>query len=100
MDEKINFIRHYQNSIEKSKDNLERVLHCLKKLQNLRINVQDLQETGIGKTVNSLREIDGEVGELASALVTKWKQLINSKFLIFPHKKFLLIKVSLEIFIN
>jgi hypothetical protein len=25
MDEKINFIRHYQNSIEKSKDNLERV---------------------------------------------------------------------------
>lgn len=25
MDEKINFIKHYQNSIEKSKDNLERV---------------------------------------------------------------------------
>ena len=45
------------------------------------------QETGIGKTVNSLREIDGEVGELASALITKWKQLINSEFLIFFHKK-------------
>lgn len=37
------------------------------------------QETGIGKTVNALRKIEGEAGELASKLVAKWKDQISSK---------------------
>lgn len=39
---------------------------------------QDLQETGIGRTVNSLRKYDGAVGIAAKALVMKWKSMVAS----------------------
>jgi TFIIS helical bundle-like domain len=32
--------------------------------------------TGIGKTVNYTRKLEGEVGELAKKLVTKWKDMV------------------------
>lgn len=32
--------------------------------------------TGIGKTVNYVKKFDGEVGELAKRLVTKWKDMV------------------------
>lgn len=35
-----------------------------------------LQSTGIGKTVNSVRKLEGEVGELAKKLVLKWKDMV------------------------
>jgi hypothetical protein len=35
------------------------------------------KETGIGRTVNSCRKLDGEVAELATALVEKWKALVS-----------------------
>ena len=43
------------------------------------MTVKHLQETGIGKTVNSLRKSDGEVGEAARALVAKWKQMVEEE---------------------
>ena len=55
------------------------ILHCLTKLYKLPISVQHLQETGIGRTVNSLRKYDGEVGVAAKALVTKWKNMVASE---------------------
>lgn len=52
------------------------LLHCITKLYNLPVTVQHLQDTGIGRTVNSLRKFDGEVGVTAKALVTKWKAMV------------------------
>lgn len=43
------------------------------------MTVQHLQETGIGRTVNSLRKDDGEVGVAAKALVTKWKSMVAAE---------------------
>ena len=34
------------------------------------------QETGIGKTVNNVRKLEGDVGELAKKLVTRWKSMV------------------------
>ena len=39
------------------------------------LSVLHLQETGIGKTVNSLRKHD-TVGEAAKTLVARWKKLV------------------------
>lgn len=40
------------------------------------VTVQHLQTTGIGRTVNSLRKDDGEVGAAAKALISKWKEMV------------------------
>ncbi|GCB79894.1 hypothetical protein scyTo_0016058 [Scyliorhinus torazame] len=52
-----------------------KVLKLLKQLQELRITVDILVETGIGKTVNGFRK-NGVVGRLAKELVCRWKKLI------------------------
>lgn len=36
------------------------------------------QQTGIGKTVNYVRKLEGEVGELAKKLVTNWKDMVSA----------------------
>ncbi|XP_054654990.1 elongin A, like [Dunckerocampus dactyliophorus] len=54
------------------------VLKILQKLNNLDVTVDVLAETGIGKTVNSLRK-HKEAGELAKTLVKSWKQLLPKK---------------------
>lgn len=41
--------------------------------------MQHLQQTGIGRTVNSLRKDDGEVGVAAKALVAKWKAMVAAE---------------------
>ncbi|KAG5672456.1 hypothetical protein PVAND_002583 [Polypedilum vanderplanki] len=76
-DKKVDYIKYYKNSIEKHQNDPERVLHCLKKLENVRIDVQHLQDTGIGRTVNAVRGLDGEAGELANNLVNKWKSIVS-----------------------
>ena len=43
------------------------------------MTVQHLQETGIGKTVNTLRKYEGEVGVAAKALVAKWKAMVAAE---------------------
>lgn len=37
------------------------------------------QETGIGRTVNSVRKHDGEVGNLARKLISKWKDTVSAE---------------------
>ncbi|XP_031620242.1 transcription elongation factor B polypeptide 3 [Contarinia nasturtii] len=71
-------IRHYQRSIDKSQHDPKRILHCIGKLNRMQVTVKHLQLTKIGKTVNSLRKDDGEVGEAAKALVAKWKDMVNN----------------------
>lgn len=72
-------IQHYQRSIDNSQDNEERLMHCINKLYNLPIKVEHLQETGVGKTVNSLRKFNGEIGVAAKTLVTKWKAMVAAE---------------------
>eukprot|EP00066_Takifugu_rubripes_P012443 XP_011601709.1 PREDICTED: transcription elongation factor B polypeptide 3-like [Takifugu rubripes] len=52
------------------------LLKNLQKLKDLDITLDILSETGIGKTVNSLRRHE-EAGEFARSLVRSWKQLVS-----------------------
>lgn len=54
------------------------MLHCITKLENLPICVNHLQETGIGRIINSFRKNDGAVGQAARILVGKWKELVTA----------------------
>lgn len=40
------------------------------------ITVAHLQDTGIGRTVNSLRKYNGDVGSASRAIVSKWKTMV------------------------
>ncbi|XP_017268261.1 elongin A, like isoform X2 [Kryptolebias marmoratus] len=51
------------------------VLKVLQKLKDLDVTLEVLAETGIGKTVNSLRR-HKQAGELAKSLVKGWKKLV------------------------
>ncbi|XP_019505656.1 PREDICTED: transcription elongation factor B polypeptide 3 [Hipposideros armiger] len=51
------------------------LLKYLKKLSTLPITVEILAETGVGKTVNSLRKHE-HVGSFARDLVAQWKKLV------------------------
>ncbi|XP_066530699.1 elongin-A isoform X2 [Hoplias malabaricus] len=52
-----------------------KLLKTLKRLRELPMTVDILVETGVGKTVNSLRKHD-IAGEAAKSLVAKWKKLV------------------------
>ncbi|BES92360.1 RNA polymerase II transcription factor SIII (Elongin) subunit A [Nesidiocoris tenuis] len=69
-------IRHYQKDIERCPENSERMMRCIQRLYVMPILVQHLQETGIGRSVNSLKKNSGEVGDAAKALVNKWKKMV------------------------
>lgn len=75
----LDVIQHYQRSIEKASNDETRLLHCIDKLYRLPVTVEHLQQTGIGKTVNSLRKYDKEVGVAAKALVAKWKAMVAAE---------------------
>ncbi|KAL9891909.1 transcription elongation factor elongin A [Glossina fuscipes fuscipes] len=75
----VEVIQHYQRSIGSSQDDEARLLHCINKLYKLPIKVEHLQETGVGKTVNSLRKYNGEIGVAAKTLVTKWKAMVAAE---------------------
>ncbi|XP_018980269.2 elongin-A-like isoform X2 [Cyprinus carpio] len=55
-----------------------KLLKTLKRLGELPITVEILVETGIGKTVNSLRKHEF-AGEAAKNLVAKWKKLVPER---------------------
>uniref|UniRef100_A0A3Q2DCS8 Elongin A, like n=1 Tax=Cyprinodon variegatus TaxID=28743 RepID=A0A3Q2DCS8_CYPVA len=59
-------------------DAAEPVLKILQKLKDLDITLDILSETGIGKTVNSLRR-HKQAGELAKSLVKVWKKLVSKE---------------------
>nr|XP_009940648.1 PREDICTED: transcription elongation factor B polypeptide 3-like [Opisthocomus hoazin] len=54
---------------------MQLIIKTLKALQDLDISLDILVETGIGKTVNSLRK-HAAAGNVAKALVKQWKKLI------------------------
>ncbi|XP_034040815.1 elongin A, like [Thalassophryne amazonica] len=51
------------------------ILKTLRKLEQLDVTLDILAETGIGKTVNSLRRHE-QVGDFAKSLVRSWKKMI------------------------
>ncbi|XP_064364647.1 elongin-A-like isoform X2 [Dromaius novaehollandiae] len=54
------------------------IIKALKGLQDLDITLDILVETGIGKTVNSLRK-HATAGNVAKSLINQWKKLIPSE---------------------
>lgn len=73
-----NIIEHYQKAIKKARNDESKLLHCIGKLDTLPITIDHLQRTGVGKTVNSLRKYNGQVGDAAKVLVAKWKNMVAS----------------------
>ncbi|XP_050433259.1 transcription elongation factor B polypeptide 3 [Adelges cooleyi] len=72
-------IEHYKRHINKAcaaNDN-DKIMYCITKLTRLPITVQNLQKTGIGRVVNSLRKDEGNIGEAAKTLVLKWKNVVK-----------------------
>lgn len=54
------------------------LLHCLRKLAQLPIEIEHLQATGVGRTISRLKNIEGLVGKKATILVKKWKTMVRS----------------------
>ncbi|KAK9879041.1 hypothetical protein WA026_003847 [Henosepilachna vigintioctopunctata] len=71
-------ISHYQNGLERylQRQDEAKMLHNLGRLYKLPIKVCHLEKTGVGRTVNSLRKLEGEVGEAAKSLVARWKEMV------------------------
>jgi len=74
-------LEHYNRKIEKygeHKDAAEILLKCLSKLDQVRVNINLLQNTGIGRTVSTLKKRygDHEIGTRSRDLVNKWKDLV------------------------
>ncbi|KAK1170906.1 elongin-A-like [Acipenser oxyrinchus oxyrinchus] len=69
--EKVFKLKELLNETTESK----KVLKTLKRLQDLKITLDILAETGIGKTVNCFRKHE-IAGDLAKALVNQWKKLV------------------------
>ena len=51
----------------------------MRKLSKLPIKFEELEETGIGKTINALRKRNGNIGEEATLLVAKWKATVKKQ---------------------
>ncbi|XP_053605257.1 transcription elongation factor B polypeptide 3 isoform X2 [Plodia interpunctella] len=75
----LDLVKHYQHAIEKYPNDEHKILKCIDKLFNLKVTVQHLQETGVGRTVNALRKEPGEVGQASRALVNKWKLMVAAE---------------------
>ncbi|XP_044263156.1 transcription elongation factor B polypeptide 3-like [Tribolium madens] len=71
-------VRHCQESLDKYTENRNdgKLLHYIEKLYRLPIKVVHLEQTGVGRTVNGLRKLGGDVGDSAKSLVAKWKEMV------------------------
>jgi len=74
-------LEHYNRKIQKygeQKDATEILIKCLCKLDQVRVNISLLQNTGIGRTVSALKKRfgDHEIGNRSRDLVNKWKDLV------------------------
>ncbi|XP_045585361.1 transcription elongation factor B polypeptide 3 [Procambarus clarkii] len=71
----------YQRKLEKYAKSREtdKLLYYIHKLKYLNVTVSHLEETGVGRSVNSLRHHEGLVGEKARALVNKWKVMVKAE---------------------
>ncbi|XP_062869359.1 elongin-A [Trichomycterus rosablanca] len=73
-EELLEVVEKLQSRLSDSQES-RKLLKTLKRLGELPMTVDILVETGVGKTVNSLRKHD-VVGETAKNLVAKWKKLV------------------------
>ncbi|KAH9508306.1 hypothetical protein Btru_050772 [Bulinus truncatus] len=68
----------YKSDLEDSPDE-EKMLEILGKLKHLHVTIAALQETGVGKLVNTLRKYEGVVGKKALEVVTVWKSYVENE---------------------
>jgi len=70
---------HYKEKINRNSQNQAVLLHCLGKLDLVKVDIQLLQHTMIGKTVGMIKKScsDSEVGARARELVAKWKEVVR-----------------------
>ncbi|XP_018323300.1 transcription elongation factor B polypeptide 3 [Agrilus planipennis] len=80
-DEMYDLICHYQKNLVRcaEKNNEEKMLYYINKLKRLPMTVSYLQQTGVGKTVNSVRKMGGEVATLAKSLISYWKEVVENE---------------------
>jgi len=74
-------LEHYNRKIqryEERNDAADVLIKCLFKLDQVRVNISLLQDTGIGRTVSALKKRfgDHEIGTRSRDLVNKWKELV------------------------
>lgn len=73
-------VRFQQSLLENDGDNVKNVsaklaLHVLATLSGLKLTVDILKTTGIGRTINKLRKhANADVAKKAGLLVAKWKK--------------------------
>jgi len=74
-------LSHYNRKILKYPDDSELLMRCLGKLEAVKVNIQLLQDTGIGRTIGLLKKqhVQSEIGEKARDLVLKWKNVVRSE---------------------
>jgi len=75
-------LEHYNRKLQKYAEipNSEAVLiKSLGRLDQVRVNISLLQQTGVGRTVSSLKKKfpDTEIGSLSKDLVAKWKDVVT-----------------------
>lgn len=54
-------------------------MQTIRKLNKLPITVAHLQDTGVGRTINSLRKLDGSIGKESRDLVQKWRNMVEEE---------------------
>ncbi|XP_018022225.1 transcription elongation factor B polypeptide 3-like isoform X2 [Hyalella azteca] len=81
MDETLKNVLLYQRKVEKYAQNrdTDKLVYYLSKLKHLPIKVPHLEQTGVGRSVNSLRHFEGSVGERARSLVGVWKKMVAAE---------------------
>jgi hypothetical protein len=77
-------VLHYKRKLTRhlEDESPDIVLHCLDKLELIPVNINILQETGIGKVVNHLKKsgsADESVIDKARAIVSKWKEIVANE---------------------
>ncbi len=72
-------VEHYKRKLLRHLDDADVVLYCLKKLDTTAVTIEILQDTGVGKTVNTLKKKSDypAIGEAARKLVNKWKEMVE-----------------------
>jgi len=77
-------LEHYNRKIQRygdRNDAAEILIKCLSKLDQVRVNISLLQDTGIGRTVSALKKRfgDHEIGTMSRDLVNKWKDVVSKE---------------------
>ncbi|CAH1773032.1 unnamed protein product, partial [Owenia fusiformis] len=70
-----NKVLEYKKYLEKY-PNGDKVMRVLEKLKKMELPIKVLQATSIGKTLNSFRKRDGEIGLKAKVIVAAWKEMV------------------------